>query len=55
MNTTCFVGETSIVVPGMSQGPGRCHSPNPNGSSTNLLSPVCSKIILPMFGFWKIT
>src|SRR5207245_412815 len=48
MNTTCLVGETSI--PKRCQPVGRCHSPNPNGSSTTRLSDVCSKIALPMSG-----
>src|SRR5437773_1438199 len=48
MKTTCLVGETSI--PKRCQPVGRCHSPNPNGSSTTRLSDVCSKIALPMSG-----
>src|SRR6266516_3564777 len=48
MNTTCLVGEISMCVPGMYQGPGRCQSPN--GRSITWLSAVCSRITLPMSG-----
>ena len=39
MKTTCLVGDTSMWVPGMYQGPGSVFSPM-NGSSITWVSPV---------------